>query len=48
MKDTIPLVREILNEKMNFKKLDRVENMSELYNFVVDFWTEHSPLKNKL
>lgn len=39
MKDTIPLVREILNEKMNFKKMDKIQNMSELYNFVIDFWT---------
>jgi hypothetical protein len=33
---------------MSFKKLDKIQSIHELYNFVIDFWTEHSPLKNRL
>jgi hypothetical protein len=48
MKDAMALVREILNEKMSFKKLDKIQSIQDLYNLVIDFWTEHSPLKNRL
>lgn len=33
---------------MNFKKLDQVQNVSQLYNFVIDFWVENSSMKNKV
>ena len=33
---------------MNFKKIEKIEGISELYNFVIDFWVEHSQLKKKI
>ena len=48
MQDSVVVVREILNEKINFKKLDKIQNITELYNFVIDFWVENSPIKKKV
>ena len=42
------LVKDSLIHKMDWKKLNKVENVKELYEFLIDFWVKETPLKEKL